>query len=320
MLTTQSETSIIERMKIARGSAEPEAPTEEPEIVDVSEVDTTEEIEEEIVDEVEESTEVNDELDDDFEESESDDDADELYLDLDGEEIPLSQVKEWKSGNMRQADYTRKTTELAEQRKALEAEQAEFNSRQAQLTETVAQLQSVIETEELSAEELQELRDYEPEKYIEHVEKQQKRKEALEKAKGQLTTSAPTFDAQAEQAKLLQANPHWLDNGKPTEAYQQDLKLLDTYAQKVGITAEKFATFDSSMMQIMLDAARFTEKNNKSAEITKRVRKAPVTTRPKQQAKRGLHSEIEKAESKFKRSGSVEDAVALRKLKAKLNN
>lgn len=319
MLTTQSETSIIERMKIARGSAESVEPTQEPEIVDVSE-DAPDEVEE-VVDEVTEQDDSENEITDETDELEESDeyDEDETYLDLDGEEIPLSQIKEWKSGNMRQADYTRKTTELAEQRKALEAEQLEFNTKQTQLTDTIAQLQSVIETEEMSADELKELRDYEPDRYIEYVEKQQKRKEALEKAKGQLA-STPTFDAQAEQAKLLQANPQWLDNGKPTDAYQQDLQLLDAYAQKVGITADKFATFDSSMMQIMLDAARFTNKTNKSAATTKRVRKAPVMTKPKQQAVKGLHSEIEKAQAVFKRTGRVEDAVKLRKLKAKLNN
>ena len=315
MLTTQSETSIIERMKVARGTSEPEVPTEEPSIVDVSETDTTDEIEDGNDDQVE--TPIDQTENDEVEELEPQED--EMYLDLDGEEIPLSQVKEWKSGNMRQADYTRKTTELSEQRKEFEAQQEEFNARQSQLTETIAQLQSVIETEELSEAELKELRDYEPDEYIKHIEKQQRRKDLLKSAKSQ-TQAKPAFDPAQEREKLWSANPQWSDNGSPSKAYEKDLTLLNNYASKKGVTPEVFNTFDSTMIQIMLDAARFAENNTKAAVLTKQVRKAPVTTRPRQVVKQGLQSDIDKAAKRFKQSGKIEDAVALRKLKAKLNN
>ena len=38
---------------------------------------------------------------------------------VDGEKITIDQIKEWKQNGLRQSDYTRKTQELAEQRKAL---------------------------------------------------------------------------------------------------------------------------------------------------------------------------------------------------------
>mgnify|MGYP000844871666 FL=1 len=41
---------------------------------------------------------------------------------IDGEKFTIDEIREWRKGNMRQADYTRKTTELAKQRK--EAEEA----------------------------------------------------------------------------------------------------------------------------------------------------------------------------------------------------
>lgn len=40
-------------------------------------------------------------------------------IDLDGEKVTLDQIKEWKSGHMRQEDYTRKTQELAAERNKL---------------------------------------------------------------------------------------------------------------------------------------------------------------------------------------------------------
>jgi hypothetical protein len=40
-------------------------------------------------------------------------------VEIDGEQVPLSQVKAWKEGHMRQEDYTRKTQELAEAKRQL---------------------------------------------------------------------------------------------------------------------------------------------------------------------------------------------------------
>ncbi|MGL4774541.1 MAG: hypothetical protein ACRC2K_13350 [Clostridium sp.] len=43
-------------------------------------------------------------------------------FEIDGEKFTVDEIREWKKGNMRQADYTRKTQELSKQRK--EAEEA----------------------------------------------------------------------------------------------------------------------------------------------------------------------------------------------------
>lgn len=313
MLTTQNdETNILERIKIARGNAEPQEPTEEPQIVDVSEdagpIEPTEEVAE--VEETQEAEEVEEDIEEVAEQ-------DEMYIDLDGEEISLTDIRAWKSGNMMQSDYTRKTTELSEQRKEFEQEREVFTTNQAKLNESIAQLEAVMATEELSKEDLQDLREYEPEKYIEYVEKQNKRKEALQAAR---SIEQPKFNPQEEMTKLVNNNPQWLDNGKPTEAYQKDQALLNSYAQEIGLSAEQFSQFDASMMQMALDAAKFKAAKNKDAATVKRVRKAPVVTKPKAKATKGIQDQIRAAEAKLKKTGRVEDAAALRKLKAQLNN
>jgi hypothetical protein len=45
--------------------------------------------------------------------------TDDAILELDGEEIPLSQIKEWREGAMRQADYQRKTQALSQQQQGI---------------------------------------------------------------------------------------------------------------------------------------------------------------------------------------------------------
>ena len=48
--------------------------------------------------------------------------TDEATFDVDGEQVTLEQVRQWKTGGMLKADYTRKTQELAEARRGLEEE------------------------------------------------------------------------------------------------------------------------------------------------------------------------------------------------------
>ena len=45
-----------------------------------------------------------------------------VKYDIDGEQFTVDEIREWRKGNLRQADYTRKTQELAKQRK--EAQEA----------------------------------------------------------------------------------------------------------------------------------------------------------------------------------------------------
>ncbi|PWL17401.1 hypothetical protein DKP76_11525 [Falsochrobactrum shanghaiense] len=61
-------------------------------------------------------------------ETSEDDQAEEpKYRLADGTEATLSEIEEWRKGNLRQSDYTRKTMELAETRKELEARQQSTN-------------------------------------------------------------------------------------------------------------------------------------------------------------------------------------------------
>ncbi|MCH9712626.1 MAG: hypothetical protein K0U20_08400 [Proteobacteria bacterium] len=319
MLTIPSGTSekeALQRIKQARGNAEPEAePTEEPQIVDVS-IDTTDEETEEAEDYQEDNEEPEEGSSVEEVAQNEESDEEEYYLDLDGEEVSFSQIKEWKSGSMMQSDYTRKTTELADERKALEQEKGDISAKQAKLNDLVTQLEVMVSEGELTPDEVKELREFEPDEYIKYTERQQAKKDALSKAKA---SSKPSFDPQVEQQKLFNSNPDWLDNGKPTDAYQRDSKLINDYAANNGITADKFATFDAGMIQMMLDAARFKSGNVKAAVLSKKVRKAPVSTKPRQAASQGIRAQVEEAKKRFKANPTEQNAVALRKLNRQLN-
>lgn len=124
---------------------------------DALEAETTEEVveEAEASEEMEATGEDNSVVEGSEEELEVEEDAgsseDESFnilgaiVEVDGEEIT---VEELKAANLRQRDYTRKTQELAEQRKTLEAQYSEIERERAQYAQMLPALQQRLEQKE----------------------------------------------------------------------------------------------------------------------------------------------------------------------------
>jgi hypothetical protein len=317
-MSTQ-EQDILKRISVARGNSEPEQsePTEEPDVVNVSEEEAPEEeaaetepTDEVAVSEPEESEEVT-------EPETSIDDSEELYVEIDGREINLKDIKDWEQGNLRQSDYTRKTQELAEERKTFKANVEQYTEHQQKLATNIATLESIIEEDTLSDEAVKDMREFEPEEYIKYTEKQNNRKEALSKAKE--TQPVSTVNVEEERAKLWETNPTWSEDGKPTQAYTDDMTLLDGYIKASGYSSDEVASITSAHhWQTLLEAAKYRKLSTKNAAIEKKVRKAPVTTKPRKAAQSTVHDQIKKAQDKLKLTGKAEDAVKLRQLRRQL--
>ena len=319
-----AEQSILERIKVSRGTTEPstDAPTENTEVVNVSEDAPIEEVvetealaNEEVASEIEEPAEAQ------TEQATTNNEDEDLYVEYKGREINLKDIDEWEQGHLRQADYTRKTQELADSRKDFEAEQEGFTSKQSKLSEQLLTLEAMIAEDDLSDEALTELREYEPEQYIKHLEKQSKRKDFLKEAKSNVTPKS-TVNVQEEQSKLVAANPQWISEGKATEAYTKDMDALTNYYTDNGFTQDQVNAVNGNALiaNAVIEAARAKSLGKTNAAIEKRVRKAPVSTKPKTQAGNRQLDQIKKVEADLKKYGRNEDFVKLRKLKRQLNN
>ena len=311
-----AEQAFLERIKVSRGTTEPEqsAPTENQDPVNVSE-DAPEELEEAEVQTEALESEAEEPAAEEPEAEANEPDEDLLYYELDGEEVSSKQLKEWKNDGLMQADYTRKTQELADSRKTFESDQESFKAKQSELNDKLAQVNAMIEEETPSAETLAEWRKYEPEKLLDHQDKQAKRKELLGSYKQE---SAPSFDVEAERSKLWNANPTWLDNGKQTQAFTDDMNSIQSYAAASGYNNEDFAGFRAQDFQTMLDAAKYKALNKKNVAIEKKVRRAPVSTKPRQ-ATVSATADYDKALKDFKKNPSDANAIKLRKLKRQIN-
>jgi len=307
--------SVDEAVTKFKASQDTDSPVEQPEtndVVNVSEDTPPEEAEEVVEAETEES------VHEASEQATNDDEAGDLFYDVDGEEVSASTIKEWKSGSMMQSDYTRKTQAHAEEVKQFNIDKESLNTKQQQLDVALAEFEAINGEEAISAEDLADLREYEPEKYIEHIEKKQKRAKLIADSKG--LASKKGTDFQQEYSAFAQSQDGWLENSQPTAKATADIAVMTKYADANGYTNDDLSGFTSRNFKTLLDAAKYNEGKSKADVMTKKVRKAPPITKPRQQAKTTLQTEIDVAQAKFKQSGKVDDAVKLARLKRQLNN
>jgi hypothetical protein len=322
MFQFQPSISESDAVKARIDSKNTDSPVEQPENTEVVELSQ----DEPVTEVVETEAQVNEEITEEAEESETEevaqpqesDETEDLYVEYNGREINLKDIEEWEQGNLRQSDYTRKTQAHAEDVKAFEAKQEEFNAKQTEFNSKLAQLNAIIEEDTPSAETLAEWREYEPEKYIEHTEKMSNRKKLLAESKAELPTNR--VDMAKVSADLFANHPEWMENGKQSQKFTDDTNLMTKYAETRGIGQEELATFEAKHYEIMLDAARYQSVSKSNAAIEKKVRRAPVSTKPRAVTKNSAISEIEALSKKIKSGkGNTDDIIKHRQLQRQLN-
>jgi len=307
--------AILERISNARKPVEElaEQSDEPTEAVDEQASDVTHEVTEEAAEQ--EPLEVV-ESEPEVEAPEALEEVEELYVDIDGREVSLSDIKEWEQGSLRQSDYTRKTQELAEQRKALEAKMTDMDGKTTALDDHIAELEGLAVTQQQEIN-WDELREYDPSEYLKQRELQDKREAAINSAKQErssISQQKVQEKAQVELERLVTLNPQWVDNGKETEAYKTDMNRVRDYLTDLGLSDEQQqGILLSGHGQAYLDASKFHKGEKSNAVVAKKVKKAPLVTKPRGQAKPSAQTEYEAAKKAHKQVGSVDSAMRLRK-------
>jgi len=167
-----SQNDMLTKIKAATSPEELKEPAKEDEAVSLDEVDNDDEVEAieaetEEPETTEESESVVDAEADDTEESEpetNDESEDSTYL-VGDIEITPSEIKALKESGLRQSDYTKKTTELANQRKALESRVKATDKLQSDLESGIASLQEQVKSE-FDSVNWDELADDDPSEYL----------------------------------------------------------------------------------------------------------------------------------------------------------
>lgn len=249
-------------------------------------------------------------------EASSDDEKPVVTIDLDGKSIELTK-KEIEASYLRQADYTRKTQMVAEERRRV----AEIEQEAAQERQIYAQLLPVMQ-ERIKASMPTPpdpgLIDVNPAAYL-------KAKEEYERVVGDLQATQAEMQRlsemqQVEQARKLQAYvaenaqklpelvPEWSDK----KAYDRDRPKVREYLKAKGFSDDEInQAYDARLVAIAADGMRFREllksKPRENAPLEKALRPAAPPSKPMTQQTRNQLD----ARKRLAKTGSLRDAAAV---------
>jgi hypothetical protein len=232
-------------------------------------------------------------------------------------EVPLDELLK---GYSRTADYTRKTQEIAETRKVVEAERAKIDEAN-KLRDVYAQRLSVIEQmlNQDSGEDLATLKETDPIGYAVRVAEQSEREKQLAAVRAEQQRLAQQQQAEqserlkahlaAESQKLSEAIPEFADPVKGS-AVKADIRK---YAQGLGFSDQELAqAYDSRAITALYKAMQYDKLVSNKGEATKKVSQAPRMLKPGTSTPETRTSqEVKNMRGRLKKSGRAKDAAAL---------
>lgn len=218
------------------------------------------------------------------------------------------------------ADYTKKTTEVAEQRKAVEAERQAIEEAKYARDLYAQRLQAMEEfiVAQAPQEDLASLKENDPIGYAVKVAELSEKKEQLSAIRAEQARIAQVQQAEQAQAmqqrvtqeaqKLAQVLPEFSD---PTKG-ENLRKEIRTYGKSIGFTDEELSSVYDSRHVVTLHKAMMYDKLQKSKPaLTKKVAEAPKMMKSGTVAKANNNETIKKQTQQLRSSGKVKDAAAL---------
>jgi hypothetical protein len=232
-------------------------------------------------------------------------------------DVPLDELLK---GYSRTADYTRKTQEIAETRKAVEADRAKIEEA-AKLRDTYAQRLSVIEQmlNQDPGEDLATLKEHDPIGYAVKVAEQSEREKQLNAVRAEQQRLAQQQQAEqgerlkahlaTEAQKLAEAIPEISDPVRG-QAIRTDIR---NYAQKLGFSEQELAqVYDSRAVTALYKAMQYDKLVSNKGEASKKVNQAPRMLKPGTSTPETRTSqEVKNMRGRLKKSGRAKDAAAL---------
>lgn len=239
---------------------------------------------------------------------------------VDGQEleVPLTELI---AGYSRQADYTRKTTEVANQRKALEADAVAYRQARDQYATLLPALEKAL-AETMPAEPDEALRQSNPGEYAARKQELRDHKDRIAAVRAEQDEIRAKQEGefhqriaairQQEAAKLLDAIPEWRDEAKSAP---EKAKLVE-YAASLGMDADYLDAVTDHRFVVLLRKARlYDEMQTKGrAAIQGKAAAAQVLKpggRVQNAPNKAKRTEVQRLSERLEKSGRVDDAAAL---------
>jgi hypothetical protein len=236
-----------------------------------------------------------------------------------GEEKELT-LSELKSLAQQGADYTKKTQQVAEQRKALEAESVAIDQAR-QLRDAYAErlqaMEQLLSAPEQS-ENLEYLKESDPIGYAVKVAEMSQQKEQLQAIQAERYRIAEQQQAEQQHAlqgyiaqqaaRLSEVLPEYSDPVKG-EKLRSELRV---FAKDIGFTDQELSMVRDSRQVLALHKAMLYDKLQKSKpDVNKRVTEANKTIKSGNSVKPVTSDQVKKQQQQLKQSGKVRDAAKL---------
>ena len=298
-------------LAVADGEQEQgEAPTEEAEVENTEA--ETEEAETEETQDSEEEAESEEQ-----EESEEPEEQPKSYrVKVDGEEVEVT-LDELQKGYSRTQDYTRKTQLVAEQRKAVEAEQSQVRQEREYYAKMLSALEAQLAQDD-SQPDWDRLYQENPTEWVRQRElfrDKQEKARAVQSEKERISAIQQQELAKVKQAtlaeeakKLVDAIPEWKDSKRAAE---EKGKLVEA-ARRVGYSeGELNEVLDHRAVVLLRKAALYDEMVSKKAQIKPAPAKGPKAATPGSATSQPTKlTAAKRAQERLAKSGNLADAVA----------
>ena len=259
--------------------------------------------------------------------SDSDDVADQEEVDeqprykvkASGEEVEVT-LNDLIKGYQREADYTKKTQTLAEQRKQVESERVvieQAKQERDQYQQRLAAIEGALR--QAPQENLEALKETDPIGYAVKVAERTERERQLqgigaerariaEQQQAEQTQHLSQFLA-VEAQKLSDAIPEYADEQKSVQV-KKDIR---DYAKKIGWSDQELANvYDSRAVLTLYKAMQYEKLMNNKAGVTKKVSEAPKMLKAGVSRQGDANTEqTKKAQAQLRKTGRVADAANL---------
>ena len=224
-----------------------------------------------------------------------------LTEDVDLDLIPKGMMMEW--------DYQKKSQNLSKEREVIEEKKAKLDQTINDLAEMLA-----YDAKRLESEEMQELKDSNPEAYWAEFNKVKSRaekyQESAKKRREELQKKQQDF-IQNEKSQYSQVIPEWLDD----EVMSKDLEAIQKTIVKSGFSEDEAgAIYDRRLVSLMRKAMLYDRIQAQNIE-SKRVKETapkPVSSNAKNvhEAKSNKIDEL-RSRQRQKKSGNIRESQAL---------
>lgn len=257
--------------------------------------------------------------DDGSEESNSDQDEQRFQVKVGGEEKELT-LTELKSLAQQGADYTKKTQQVAEQRKALQAEQQAIEEAKYMRDAYAERLQAMEQllNAQQPVEDLESLKDSDPIGYAVRVAEMSQNKEKLYAIQAERQRIAELQQAEQQQgmqqylsqqaAVLSESLPEYSDPVKG-EALRSDLR---TFAKNLGFSDQELsAVRDARHVMALYKAMQYDKLQQSKPQLNKRVSEPPKTIKSGNSNTAVNSDQAKKTMAQLQKSGKVRDAASV---------